>query len=74
MAIYRLGVIEWVNNTKPLKDFLANAMTTGEHKNSRSPLINCPSQYYYHYHSNAVKLHNEWLKKFGYYKDMYKSV
>lgn len=35
----RLGVIEWVNNTKPLKDFLINAMTTGEQKNSRYSVI-----------------------------------
>ncbi|XP_065898419.1 DNA-dependent protein kinase catalytic subunit-like isoform X2 [Dysidea avara] len=54
----RLGVIEWVNNTKPLKDFLVNAMTAAELKS----------------YSNAPKLQNEWLKKYGFYKDMYKKV
>ena len=30
---YRIGMIEWVQNTKPLKDFMQSALTDDEKKN-----------------------------------------
>ena len=27
---FRVGLIEWINNTKPFKDVLQGAMTSGE--------------------------------------------
>lgn len=29
---YRVGLIEWMNNTKPFKEVLQNAMTKNEHE------------------------------------------
>ena len=58
---HRVGLIEWMKNTKPLKDFLQDAVTDDEKK---------------HYFT-APKWHNEWLGKYGrnqgeWYKNMYK--
>ena len=57
----RVGLIDWMKNTKPLKDFLQDALTEDEKK---------------HY-LTASKWHNDWLGKYGrnqgeWYKTMYK--
>eukprot|EP00731_Ephydatia_muelleri_P028749 Em0020g393a len=60
---HRVGLIGWVENTIPLKDFLKNALTESEEK---------------HY-MNGANWHEEWLKKFNSdrtkaYKEMYKKA
>ena len=57
----RVGLIEWMKNTKPLKEFLQDALTNDEKKR---------------YHT-ASEWQNEWLRKYGripgeWYKTMYK--
>ena len=32
MCVCRVGMIEWVQNTKPLKDFVQSALTEDEQK------------------------------------------
>lgn len=56
----RVGVIEWMRNTKPLKDFLVDSLREAE------------KQRFY----DATKFHREWISKFGKdgYKSMYKKA
>jgi hypothetical protein len=55
-----VGIIEWVTNTKPLKEFLQNSLEEGEKKT----------------YDKAPQMQVEWLRKrYGgdrNYKDMYK--
>lgn len=58
---FRVGVIEWIENTKPLKDFLMDSLTQDERKQF----------------GDAAKYHHEWMTKYGgdnmrRYKTMYK--
>ena len=60
---FRVGVIEWMENTKPLKDFLMDRLTQDERKRF----------------DDAAKYNYEWLTKYGSdnmrrYKTMYKYV
>ena len=57
----RVGLIEWMKNTKPLKEFLQDALTEEERKR----------------YLTASKWHNEWLGKYGkspgeWYRVMYR--
>jgi DNA-dependent protein kinase catalytic subunit len=60
----RVGIIEWVQNTKPLKEFLFEGRTDNEAK----------------IHRDAEKSHGKWLTKFSngstfiVYKEMYKKA
>ena len=59
---YRVGLIEWMKNTKPLKDFLQDALADDQERK--------------HY-GNASKWQNDWLAKYGNtppekYKTMYR--
>lgn len=56
MYICSVGVIEWVSNTLPLKDFLTGSLTEGERKR----------------YTEIPRHQSEWLKKYnGNYKTMY---
>jgi DNA-dependent protein kinase catalytic subunit len=55
----RIGMIEWVQNTKPLKDFMQSALTDDEKKS----------------YANAGKWQVQWMQKYKkYYPTMYKEA
>ena len=60
MSFLRVGIIEWMTNTKPMKDFLQDSLEEDERKT----------------YSKAPALQMEWLRtKYGgdrNYKEMYK--